>query len=256
MPTFDHPSADLMFLSPMSGARAEELAAYLAGASDGARSSGPILDIGCGWGEFLLRAVDGRPEATGLGIDVDPYAISLARERAHERGITERVKFIESRAVDYLPEQAGAISCIGSSHALQPDDAETCQYADVLGRLRGLLGRGGRLVYGESIWSQSPTPGAMAALGGRPDEFTSLPELISIASEAGFAVAGWSEATLAEWDAFESGFGAGYATWLATHESDHPEAEAVRERARAQQSRYLAGYRGVLGLAYLRLVAV
>lgn len=254
MPTFNHPSADLTFLSPMSGARADELAAYLAGAGD--RSAGPIVDIGCGWGEFLLRALAPNDETTGLGIDVDPYAISLARQSAQQYGVAERARFIEGRATDYLPERAGAISCIGSSHALQPDDVETCQYADVLGRLRDLLPRGGRLVYGESIWSRPPTPGAMEALGGRPDEFTSLAELLRIATEAGFAVAGWSEATLTEWDAFESGFGACYATWLLTHGADRPDAPAVRERARKQQMGYVEGYRGVLGLAYLRLVAV
>jgi hypothetical protein len=37
---------------------------------------------------------------------------------------------------------------------------------------------------------------------------------------------------------------------------DHPNAQRVRERAQAQGFAYFQGYRGVLGMAYLALVAV
>ena len=44
--------------------------------------------------------------------------------------------------------------------------------------------------------------------------------------------------------------------WLADHEPDHPDAAEVRDRAARQHASYLGGYRGVLGLAYLHLVAL
>ena len=48
---------------------------------------------------------------------------------------------------------------------------------------------------------------------------------------------------------------AGYETWLATHSPDDPEAAAVRDRVADQRAAYADGYRGVLGMGYLQLVA-
>ena len=64
------------------------------------------------------------------------------------------------------------------------------------------------------------------------------------------------EADRDEWDTFESGFTAGYARWLAEHADDDPEAADVRALAARQHASYFGGYRGILGLAYLHLVAV
>jgi hypothetical protein len=44
--------------------------------------------------------------------------------------------------------------------------------------------------------------------------------------------------------------------WRADHDADHPDADEVRDRAARQLAGYFAGYRGVLGMAYLGLVAV
>ncbi len=82
-----------------------------------------------------------------------------------------------------------------------------------------------------------------------------LDALRSLAQEAGFEVAASDEATLEEWDAFEAGFTAGYDVWLAHHSPDHPDAASVRQRAEDQRTAYLQGYRGVLGMGYLQLIA-
>jgi hypothetical protein len=111
-------------------------------------------------------------------------------------------------------------------------------------------------VYGEGIWSRPPTPAATAPLAGRDDEFVALAALVEIAEVHGFAVVAAHEASLDEWDVFEAGFTAGYAHWLAEHDPDDPETEEVRGLAARQHASYLGGYRGILGLAYLELVAV
>jgi hypothetical protein len=111
-------------------------------------------------------------------------------------------------------------------------------------------------VYGEGIWSRPPTPAATAPLSGRDDEYVALGALVLIAEAQGFAVVAAHEAGLDEWDAFESGDTAGYARWLAEHAPDDPEAEEVRGLAARQHTSYFEGYRGILGLAYLELVAV
>ncbi|GGL93121.1 hypothetical protein GCM10010129_41100 [Streptomyces fumigatiscleroticus] len=30
-----------------------------------------VLDIGCGWGEFMLRLLEAAPGATGVGVDLN-----------------------------------------------------------------------------------------------------------------------------------------------------------------------------------------
>ena len=50
-------------------------------------------------------------------------------------------------------------------------------------------------------------------------------ELVDLAEAHGFGVLAAHEASLDEWDAFESGFTAGWVRWLAEHEPDDPEAD-------------------------------
>jgi SAM-dependent methyltransferase len=49
-----------------------------------------VLDIGCGAGLHLAAMLEAAPEATGIGVDVDPDAAALARRTLTERGLTER----------------------------------------------------------------------------------------------------------------------------------------------------------------------
>jgi cyclopropane fatty-acyl-phospholipid synthase-like methyltransferase len=252
MPTFTPLHQDLTFLSPLSEERAARLVAFLAGAQPSS-----VLDVGCGWGELLLRVLESAPDARGLGVDLDEESLAAARERAVRRGLADRAVF-EARDAKQTAGPFDAVTCIGASQIWGPDvsEAQPIDYAAALTALRALLPRAGRLVYGEGIWSRPPTPAATAPLAGRDDEFVALGPLVEIAEAHGFALVAAHEASLDEWDAFESGFTAGYAHWLAAHEPDDPEAEEVRGLASRQHASYLGGYRGVLGLAYLELVAV
>jgi cyclopropane fatty-acyl-phospholipid synthase-like methyltransferase len=246
---------DLVFLSPLSPARADRLAAWLA---EGLGADDVVLDVGCGWAELLLRVVAAAPSAYGVGIDLETPRIEEARRRAAERGLADRVRLHDDDASTASPDRCAAIICVGSSQVWGPDveDGQPLDYRAALRAMRERLPRGGRLVYGEAIWSRTPTPEATAPLSGRDDEFVALHELTRLACDAGFAVVAVQEADLDEWDAFESGFTARQAHWLATHEPDHPDADDVRRQADAQRAGYLDGYRGVLGLAYLQLIAV
>jgi SAM-dependent methyltransferase len=252
MPTFTPLHRDLTFLSPLSESRAARLVAFLA-----EDEPSTVLDVGCGWGELLLRLLGAVPSARGLGVDLDEEALAGAHRHAVDRGLAERATF-EARDAREVTGTYGAVSCIGASQiwATTQEKDRPMDYAAALTALRTLLPRGGRVVYGEGIWSRTPTPAAVAPLAGREDEFVTLGDLVDLAKGLGFAVAAAHEADLDEWDVFESGFTAGYARWLAEHEADHPDAEEVRALAARQHTAYFDGYRGILGLAYLQLVAV
>jgi hypothetical protein len=83
-----------------------------------------------------------------------------------------------------------------------------------------------------------------------------LAELVDLTVAHGFAPVVVQEESQEEWDEFESGFTARFATWLAEHGPDDPGADEVRARAKRQRDAYFRGYRGILGLAYLQLLAV
>lgn len=253
MPDFTPPHLDLTFMTPLSPARADRLVAALA---DGL--TGTVVDVGCGWAELLLQVVAAAPDANGLGIDLDAEAIGHGRSLAAARGLADRVQLVTGDVREELPAAADAVICIGASQIWGPpvEDAQPIDYGTALGALRALVPVGGRVLYGEGIWSAPPTEAAAAPLAGRLDEFVTLPELVELAVAAGFQPMQIHEATLDEWDEFESGFAAGWSRWLASHPADHPDAAEVRERAARQRASYLSGYRGVLGMAYLVLVAV
>jgi hypothetical protein len=57
---------DLTFLAPLSQPRAQRLVACLT-----EDRSSTVPDVGCGWGELLLRVLEAAPAGRGLGVDLD-----------------------------------------------------------------------------------------------------------------------------------------------------------------------------------------
>ena len=228
----------LSFIAPLSEARADRLAAWLA--ED--LGDGTVADAGCGWAELLLRTAAAAPRSTGVGVDLAEDLLAEGRRRASARGLADRVRLLAGDAAVHVPERVDALVAIGASQIWGPDVAqgEPLDYAAALREMRRRLPHHGRLLYGEGIWSRPPTQEATAPLSGRDDEFLFLPELVELARRSGFEVVHVDEATQEEWDAFEDGF-------TATLPSD---------RAATQRASYHQGYRGVLGFAYLQLLAV
>jgi SAM-dependent methyltransferase len=247
---------DLAFLSPLSDRRADRLVGFLAGGKPRV-----VLDVGCGWAELLLRTLSASPESVGVGVDSNAEAIEHGQALADNRGLGDRLTLIAGDASVDVPHTADAVICIGASQIWDPTFGhgpitEPLDYRRALTAIRGLVPRGGRVVYGEAIWSAPPTAEAIAPLAGRLDEYVALAELVEIAISCGFAPMASHEADLDEWDTFESGVGACYSRWLAEHDAADPDSGEVRQRAQRQQASYLRGYRGVLGMAYLELLAI
>ena len=182
-----------------------------------------MLDIGCGWAELLLRVLEAAPDAIGEGVDLDADAIAHGQGLADARSLTDRVDLRVSDAGD-LKGGWDRVICIGASQVwgAPVEELQPLPYAAALAALRALLPRGGRLVYGDGIWTRPPTRAAVAPLAGRDDEFVTLGEVADLAVAAGFAPLAVHEASLDEWDVFESGYAAGYARWLAEHPPTTP----------------------------------
>jgi SAM-dependent methyltransferase len=231
--------ARLDFNAPMSGARADALAASLA-----ARRPRRVVDIGCGWAEFLLRVAAAAADAKALGVDSDDKLIERGRANARERGLSERVELRAADGTEPL-EPADLVICVGSDHVF----GDQCA---ALRALYPLVVPGGVLFFGSGFWQRPPSPEEAAGLGAVPEDLGSLADLVDRCTDAGFRPLDIATASEDEWNAFESGFLSDREEWLVTNPSA-PAAPDWREQADAHRTGWLRGYRGVLGWAILTL---
>ncbi|MEU8529445.1 class I SAM-dependent methyltransferase [Streptomyces sp. NPDC048629] len=240
----------LTFHGPLSESRATRMIERLAAASPAT-----VLDIGCGWGELLLRTLEAAPGSTGVGIDINAEDLARGRLVAKERGLANRVEFVEESALGTTRGPVDAILCLGSSQALC-DPGLPHDPAAALRELRRLVRPGGRVVLGEGFWERTPTDDELARMwpGATAADHFLLPELVDLAIEAGFRPAWIETAGREEWEEFESGYRYDTEVWLAAH-PDHPLADETRARVDRQRAGWM-GYRGILGITYLTLVPV
>jgi cyclopropane fatty-acyl-phospholipid synthase-like methyltransferase len=241
----------LTFHGPLSEARAGRIVARLT-----ANHPGTVLDIGCGWGELMLRILAAAPQATGVGLDTDEGDLARGRDNARARGLGDRATFVRESGVGTSRGPADLVLCVGASHALTEVEPPG-HTAPALAELRRLVSPGGRVLLGEGFWHRTPTEAELAGMwpGTSAGEFGDLPGLADLAVAAGFRPAWIETATLEEWEDFESGYQCDEEEWLAAH-GDHPKAAGLRERVEQHRSYWLRGYYDLLGQAYLTLVPV
>jgi cyclopropane-fatty-acyl-phospholipid synthase len=106
----------------------------------GLRPGETVLDVGCGWGSFALHAAE-RYGVDVVGITLSPAQAELARRRAAEAGLEDR---IDIRLADYRAiegEQFDAIASIGMVEHVGDEQIDV--YAR---QLAALLKPGGRLL--------------------------------------------------------------------------------------------------------------
>jgi cyclopropane-fatty-acyl-phospholipid synthase len=101
-----------------------------------------VLDVGCGWGSFVIHAAANHG-VQAVGITLSPAQAELARERVAEAGLADRV---EIRVADYrdlgaADEGYDAIASIGMVEHVGANQIDV--YA---AQLAALLGPGGRLL--------------------------------------------------------------------------------------------------------------
>lgn len=226
--------------NPLGDAAVERIVAFVAH-DQGAR----ILDIGCGRGELLLRAVE-RAEGKGVGIDPWPRAIELARKAASRR-TGAAVTWIEAPfdAASFDPGSFDVVICVGATHACGG-------YVQTLDAARRLLRPGGRAVVGECHWLAAPEDEYLAVLGTKREDLTDLDGLRDLAEAGGFAVRCVVDASRGERDRYEDACLAGVEKFVAARPYT-PDGPEMLAHARSWHAAHVRWGRSTLGFAVLML---
>ncbi|GAA1785414.1 class I SAM-dependent methyltransferase [Streptomonospora arabica] len=247
-PEVPAPYRRLDFNGPLSGERAGRLIRSL-GPLAGCR----VVDLGCGWAELLLRTLEAEPAATGAGVDLDTDLVARGRANAAARGLADRVELTAGDAAAWTGPPADAVFNVGAAHVWGGEpEAHT---GNALAAVSRLLRPGGRLLFGECFWLREPTAAELSAMPVPPGQYRTLPDLVDLALAHGFRLLALSQASLDEWDDFESGHARRWEDWLGEN-SASPDASEVREKADSHLRARLHSMRETVGFAYLTLVRV
>jgi SAM-dependent methyltransferase len=115
-----------------------------AGLDEQLRRGGRVADLGCGHGASTLLLAEAYPDAAISGFDYHPASIDIARKRAAEAGLADRVTFEVASAQDF-PGGDYDLVCIFDALHDMGDPAGAARH------IREALGPDGRLMLVEPM---------------------------------------------------------------------------------------------------------
>ena len=182
-----------------------------------------VLDVGCGKGELLLRALQ-HVGGAARGIEPNPAFAAAARSRARELGLTAHVTIEECRWQDLPapPARVALAICTGSVHAFG-------SLGDALRALHAIVVPRGLALVAQGYWKREPAPEYLTALGSARDEQDDWDGTLARAEASGWRVRHAHASTREEWDDYERAYAANVHAWCAAH-ADDPDAPAFAER--------------------------
>ncbi|SOD91590.1 class I SAM-dependent methyltransferase [Streptomyces sp. Ag109_G2-15] len=144
-----------------------------------------VVDLGCGGGSRLTQILRRHPETRGLGIDIAPAALDLARSDAAEAGVGDRLSFMHGDVRALTPRLEFAdvelLTCFMMGHDFWP--RENCVAS--LRQLRAAFPRARRFLLGDTARTSGSGRGAMP--------------VFSLGYEVGHALMGAYIPSLDEW---------------------------------------------------------
>ncbi|WP_217169166.1 cyclopropane-fatty-acyl-phospholipid synthase family protein [Streptomyces sp. AC512_CC834] len=201
-----------------------------------------VLDLGCGGGEWLLRALAEHPRLAAEGVDLSAGALDHAREAAARLAVGDRLTLHRQDAASFAaPHPFDLVLCVGSTHAFGGLTA-------TLAAARAHLAPGGRVLVGDGFWDGEPSAEAVGMLGDLAD----LPTTLERVAAAGWTPVGGHISTRRELDDYEWSWTGALAAWALDHPTDPDRAQAL-ETATAHRDGWLRVYRDVLGFLCLVL---
>ncbi|MFH9660948.1 SAM-dependent methyltransferase [Streptomyces sp. NPDC017248] len=206
------------------------------------RGAGRVLDLGCGGGEWLLRALTAWPGLRAEGVDVSGRALDDAHRAARRLGVDDRLELHRQDAATFTaPHAFDLVLCVGATHAFGG-------LLPALAAARRHLAPGGRVLVGEGFWDGEPSAEAVDLLGDLDD----LPVTVDRIVADGWTPVHAHVSTREELDAYEWAWTGSLASW-ALDRPAHPDSARALETATVHRTEWLRGYRDVFGFVSLVL---
>jgi SAM-dependent methyltransferase len=196
-------------------------------------SSSRVLDIGAGKGgpaRILVDAFGCRVTC----VERSTEFASVARERA-----TANIDVVEAdgRTFEFESGAYDAALCLGASFV----------YGGPVQTLEALKPAAPLVALGEPYWRRWPLPDAFEA-DEDEKEWKPLLDTVELVESTGVQVVSIIDASLADWDRYETLHWLALDEWLAAN-PEAPEAEEFRARGQTLKERYLRWRRDLLGWA-------
>ncbi|MFC1436597.1 cyclopropane-fatty-acyl-phospholipid synthase family protein [Streptacidiphilus sp. N1-3] len=211
-------------------------------ASTGRGGGTRVLDLGCGEGAWLLRALARYPGVTAEGVDLSARALAKARSEAVALRVDQRLLLHQQDAAAFVSaEPFDAVLSVGATHAF----GGLLPTLDAAGKH---LAPGGRVLVGDAFWQSEPSPAAREMLGSYEDLATTMDSVVAH---------GWTPvfghiSTREELDDFEWCWTGSLTTWALDHPED-PACAEVLAVASTHRSEWLRHYRDSFGFLTLVL---
>ncbi|WP_411103088.1 SAM-dependent methyltransferase [Streptomyces sp. cmx-4-9] len=207
-----------------------------------ARRDARVLDLGCGEGEWLLRALAADPGLRAEGVDISEDALVRAREAAARLGVQDRLTLHRQEAAAFAsPHPFDLILSVGAAHAFGG-------LLPTLGAARRHLAPGGHVLIGDGFWEKDPSPEAVAILG----EFEDLDTTLDRVAADGWTPVHGHISSRRELDAYEWACWGSLAGWALDHPEDPDSSEALALAA-VRREEWLRTYRDSFGFVCLVL---
>jgi len=231
--------ADHVVCNPTHPSRIDELIELLDLAPGAA-----VWEAACGKGELLVRLAE-RYTVRGIGIDMSPFELPVARDRAATRVPDADLRFIESDAAKVVAGDASAdlAICLGASWIWDG-------HRGTLRELRRITRPGGLVLVGEPYWIHDPDPAYLSASGMTADLFSTLEGNLAVGRDEGLTPLYIIPSPIEDWDRYEFLQLRAAERFAASHPDD-PDVPTLLERARRERDEYLRWGRDTLGWAIM-----
>jgi SAM-dependent methyltransferase len=206
------------------------------------RGDGRILDLGCGGGEWLVRALTTHPRLRAEGVDISERSLAHARKTARVHGVQERLALHHEDAAGFTASRAfDLVLSVGATHAFGG-------LLPTLTAARKHLAPGARVLIGDGFWVHEPCLEAVEMLGDLADLPTTVDRVIAD---------GWTPvyghiSTRRELDDYEWAWTGALASWALDHPDD-PDSSQALQAATTHRDQWLRVYRDALGFLCLIL---
>jgi precorrin-6B methylase 2 len=167
--------------------------------------------------------------------------VEVARRRTRDAGLDGLIEIVHSDASAFPLERNryDAALCLGASFVWDG-------LAGTLGALVPAVRAGGHVAVGEPYWRTWPLPAVYDP--GPYDQYVTLAETVQSLQSAGLIPVALIDASLDDWDRYETLHWLAAEDWLAENPDD-PDAAEIREHHERWRDRYLRWDRELVGWA-------